>query len=102
MGAHLGMLSAAELADMVHGTVGRYSPYTVYLSGGDPEQLASACDGAALVQDEGSQLVARALTVVPVDGDIGLWLDLCAGPGGKTALGDDCGARVTAVKPAPR
>jgi 16S rRNA (cytosine967-C5)-methyltransferase len=63
-------------------------------------------DGAALVQDEGSQLVARALTLAPVDGDTGRWLDLCAGPGGKTALlaalGADSGARVTAVEPAPR
>ena len=32
------LLSAAELADTVHGTVGRYSPYAVYLPGGDPGQ----------------------------------------------------------------
>ena len=30
--------------------------------------------------------MARALTLAPVDGDAGRWLDLCAGPGGKTAL----------------
>ena len=53
----------------VDGTVGRYSPYAVYLSGGDPGQLAPVRDGSALVQDEGSQLVARALTLAPVDGD---------------------------------
>ena len=89
-----------------HGTVGRYSPYAVYLPGGDPGQLAAVRDGQALVQDEGSQLVARALTLAPVDGDTGRWLDLCAGPGGKTALlaalGAQSGARVTAVEPAPR
>ena len=34
-------LTAAELADTVHGTVGRYSPYAVYLPGGDPGQLAA-------------------------------------------------------------
>jgi len=39
-----------------------------------------------VVQDEGSQLVALALTRVPVDGDGHRWLDLCAGPGGKAAL----------------
>jgi 16S rRNA (cytosine967-C5)-methyltransferase len=89
----------------VHGTVGRYSPYAVYLGGGDPGQLAPVRAGQALVQDEGSQLVARALTLAPVEGDTGRWLDLCSGPGGKTALlaaiGVDSGARVTAVEPTP-
>jgi 16S rRNA (cytosine967-C5)-methyltransferase len=106
LAARPGVLTAAELADAVHGTVGRYSPYAVYLPGGDPGQLAPLRDGQALVQDEGSQLVARALTLAPVDGDTGRWLDLCAGPGGKTALlaalGLESGARVTAVEPAPR
>ena len=99
-----------ELGPEVHGTVGRYSPYAVYLPGGDPAQLAPVRDGRALVQDEGSQLVARALTLAPVDGDAGRWLDLCAGPGGKTALlaallvnqGAGPLARVTAVEPSPR
>ncbi|MGB3482658.1 MAG: transcription antitermination factor NusB, partial [Mycobacterium sp.] len=80
-------LSAAELAAEADGEVGRYSPYAVYLPGGDPGQLAAVRTGAALVQDEGSQLVAQALTRAPVSGtDGGRWLDLCAGPGGKTAL----------------
>ncbi|HET9892886.1 MAG TPA: rRNA cytosine-C5-methyltransferase, partial [Mycobacterium sp.] len=85
-------------------------PYAVYLAGGDPGRLAPVRDGVALVQDEGSQLVARALTLAPVDGDSGRWLDLCAGPGGKTALLASLGAqqhsesgfRLTAVEPAPR
>jgi 16S rRNA (cytosine967-C5)-methyltransferase len=111
LAARPGALSAAELAaklgPAVGGIVGRYSPYAVYLPGGDPGQLAPVRDGQALVQDEGSQLVARALTLAPVDGDRGRWLDLCAGPGGKTALlaglGVAAGARVTAVEPsAPR
>jgi 16S rRNA (cytosine967-C5)-methyltransferase len=106
LAARPGVLTAAELADAVGGTVGRYSPYAVYLPGGDPGRLAPVRDGAALVQDEGSQLVARALALAPVDGDTGRWLDLCAGPGGKTALlagiGAGSGARVTAVEPAPR
>jgi 16S rRNA (cytosine967-C5)-methyltransferase len=105
LAARPGVLTAAELADAVNGTVGRYSPYAVYLSGGDPGRLGPVRDGAALVQDEGSQLVARALTLAELDGpDTGRWLDLCAGPGGKTALlaamGKD--ARVTAIEPAPR
>ncbi|BBY08392.1 16S rRNA m5C967 methyltransferase [Mycobacterium noviomagense] len=103
LAARPGVLTAAELADAVGGSVGRYSPYAVYLPGGDPAQLPAVRDGHALVQDEGSQLVARALTLAPVSGDTGRWLDLCAGPGGKTALlaalGADRGARVTAVEP---
>lgn len=110
LAARAGALTAAELADAVGGTVGRYSPYAVYLAGGDPGRLAPVRDGVALVQDEGSQLVARALTLASVDGDGGRWLDLCAGPGGKTALLASLGVqqhpgsgfRLTAVEPAPR
>lgn len=110
LAARPGVLTAAELADAVGGTVGRHSPFAVYLAGGDPGRLSPVRDGLALVQDEGSQLVARALTLAPVDGDCGRWLDLCAGPGGKTALLASIGAqrfsgsqfRVTAVEPAPR
>lgn len=100
-------LTAAELAAATGGTVGRYSPYAVYLPGGDPGQIAAIRDGQAQVQDEGSQLVARALTLAELDGpDTGRWLDLCAGPGGKTALlasiGAASGARVVAVEPGER
>jgi 16S rRNA (cytosine967-C5)-methyltransferase len=107
LAARPGVLTVAELAGAVGGTVGRYSPYAVYLPGGDPGGLAPVRAGAALVQDEGSQLVAHALALAPVDGDTGRWLDLCAGPGGKTALlaalvADQAGGRVTAVEPSPR
>ena len=106
-----GVLTADDLAEQVGGTVGRYSPYAVYLHGGDPGGLQPVRDGVALVQDEGSQLVARALTLAELDGpDAGRWLDLCSGPGGKTALlaaiaaeGSTRGfgnAMVTAVEPA--
>ncbi|BBY83986.1 rRNA cytosine-C5-methyltransferase [Mycolicibacterium pulveris] len=109
LAARPGVLTADELAAQVGGTVGRYSPYAVYLPGGDPARLDAVRAGAALVQDEGSQLVARALMLAELDGpDTGRWLDLCAGPGGKTALlaalaaSSGAGARVTAVEPNPR
>jgi 16S rRNA (cytosine967-C5)-methyltransferase len=103
LAARPGALTAGELAEAVGGTAGRYSPYAVYLSGGDPGALAPVRDGRALVQDEGSQLVARALTLAPVGDDGGRWLDLCSGPGGKTAmLAALSPGRMTAVEPAPR
>ena len=50
-------------------------------------ELDAVREGLAVVQDEGSQLVALALTRAPLDGRRrGRWLDLCAGPGGKSVL----------------
>ncbi len=48
--------------------------------------MPAVAQGRAGVQDEGSQLVALALTGAEVVGRDRLWLDLCAGPGGKAAL----------------
>jgi 16S rRNA (cytosine967-C5)-methyltransferase len=62
----------------------RWSPYGFRLAGGDPAPLVAS--GQAAVQDEASQLAALALTRVGVTGRDGLWLDLCAGPGGKATL----------------
>ena len=105
LAARPGVLTAEDLARAVDGEVGRYSPYAVYLPGGDPGRLDALRDGAAQVQDEGSQLVARALTLAPVDGADEQWLDLCAGPGGKAAIlaavAAERGAHVTAVEPTP-
>ncbi|MHB1009772.1 MAG: RsmB/NOP family class I SAM-dependent RNA methyltransferase [Propionibacteriaceae bacterium] len=59
------------------------SPYGAVWTG-NPTDLEPVRDGRVGVQDEGSQLVALALSRVPAPA--GPWLDLCAGPGGKTAL----------------
>jgi len=74
-----GLAEVSELG----GEPARWSPYGAY-AGGDPGQLAAVDEGRAGVQDEGSQLVALALS--RVDAPDGWWLDLCAGPGGKSAL----------------
>jgi len=63
-----------------------YSPYGVVLEGGDPSAVPAVAEGRAGVQDEGSQLVALALAEAPLTGRDELWLDLCAGPGGKAGL----------------
>ena len=63
-----------------------YSPFGVVLDGGDPRGVPAVAEGRAGVQDEGSQLVARVLADAPLEGPDELWLDLCAGPGGKAAL----------------
>ncbi|WP_148614958.1 RsmB/NOP family class I SAM-dependent RNA methyltransferase [Nocardioides rubriscoriae] len=85
-----------------------YSPYGVTLDGGRPHAVPAVAEGRAGVQDEGSQLVAIALARADVgpepDADR-LWLDLCAGPGGKSALlaalAAERGARLLATERAP-
>jgi 16S rRNA (cytosine967-C5)-methyltransferase len=82
---------------------GRWSPYAFTLDSGNPADLIAS--GRAAVQDEASQLAAIALTRAPLtslatdtaaagagaaanaataNGE--RWLDLCAGPGGKSRL----------------
>lgn len=63
-----------------------FSPYGVVLEGGDPGAVPAVAQGRAGVQDEGSQLVALALAGAGLEGRDETWLDLCAGPGGKSAL----------------
>ena len=70
----------------------RWSPYGLRLAAGDPSPHVAS--GRAVVQDEASQLAALALTRVSLSpagnastpGQDSLWLDLCAGPGGKARL----------------
>ncbi len=74
-----GLAEVAELG----GRPARWSPYGAYREG-DPAGLPAVAEGRAGVQDEGSQLVALALA--RAEAPAGEWLDLCAGPGGKSAL----------------
>lgn len=63
-----------------------YSPFAFTMGGGDPDALIRRTDGRVRVQDEGSQLAALTLSRArPIEAGE-RWLDLCAGPGGKTAL----------------
>jgi 16S rRNA (cytosine967-C5)-methyltransferase len=75
----------AEASDLVRAGAqpGLYSPFGARWRG-DPAELAPVRDGQVGVQDEGSQLVTWALT--RASARPGWWLDLCAGPGGKSAL----------------
>ncbi|MGY1746007.1 RsmB/NOP family class I SAM-dependent RNA methyltransferase [Blastococcus sp. SYSU D00695] len=94
----------AQLAEESGGQPGRWSPYAVRLGGGDPGRLPSVRSGAAAVQDEGSQLAALLLARAPLDGPDAAWLDMCAGPGGKSGLlaaVRPAGVRLTAADRAP-
>lgn len=65
------------------------SPLGLELSSGDPARVAAVLDvpaGSIRVQDQGSQLAALALSRVRAVRAGERWLDLCAGPGGKTAV----------------
>ncbi len=97
--ARPGLLDPADLADEAQDILdtrvapGEISPLAVLLESGDPAALPSVRSGYAGAQDEGSQLVALATAAVPVVPAPGiahdpdrLWLDLCAGPGGKAAV----------------
>jgi 16S rRNA (cytosine967-C5)-methyltransferase len=81
-----GGMDRNDLIRQSGGTPGPWSPYAVRLAGGEPGQLIAVRSGQAAVQDEGSQLCALALANAPIAGRDERWLDLCAGPGGKTAL----------------
>lgn len=107
--AQPGLISREELLDQVtaagmQGSPGHLTPWSVILTGGDPASLPAVRARQARVQDEGSQAVAAQLVDSAPVAAGEHWLDLCAGPGGKTALlaalgGDD--VTVTAVESVP-
>lgn len=80
-----GRSTVEELVD-AGAAAGRWARTAATLPGGDPARVPAVGDGRARVQDEGSQLVTLALAAVEVPGQDDRWLDLCAGPGGKTML----------------
>lgn len=103
--ARPGLASVAELVGDGdgHAEASAVSPLGVVLDSGDPGALAAVREGRAAVQDPGSQLVALALAAVPVDSSVpSRWLDLCAGPGGKSgvlaALAHRDGTQFTAIE----
>lgn len=84
-----GLAQAADLAAEGAGLgarQARWSPFGVYLDHGDPGSLAAVAERRAGAQDEASQLAALALARAEVSGPEEIWLDLCAGPGGKARL----------------
>jgi 16S rRNA (cytosine967-C5)-methyltransferase len=83
--ARPGLATVEELVEG-GGTPSTQSPYAVELGSGDPASVPAVAAGRAGVQDEGSQLVALALSRAELEGRDELWLDMCAGPGGKSAL----------------
>lgn len=84
--ARPGRMTPAELLDLPEVEPGRWSPLAATVIEGAPDALACVRDGRAGVQDEGSQLVALALSRAQLEGPDAAWLDACAGPGGKAAL----------------
>jgi 16S rRNA (cytosine967-C5)-methyltransferase len=87
-----GLLSREELLEESGGEPTEFSPWGVSKSG-DPGKLASIRSGNAGVQDEGSQLCVlaayRAWQAKQEQTESlreNAWLDMCAGPGGKSAL----------------
>lgn len=94
---------------------GLLAPGSAYYSGGDVGRLPGVPAGVLRVQDTGSQLVTLALAAVDLGAERAKgaerangaerWLDLCAGPGGKSALlsalGQASGVHLTAVEPVP-
>ena len=93
--------------------LGLWSPYAIRVHGVNPESLAAVRAGQVGVEDEGSQLAALALAEAPLepltvqanesDDADSHWLDMCAGPGGKTvllgAIAANRGAQLTANEP---
>ena len=78
-----GFCSVSELEE--YGEAGEASPLGVELNI-NPGNVPLIQKGFARVQDQGSQLAVLALANAELATEDTLWLDVCAGPGGKAAL----------------
>ncbi len=74
-----------------------HSPFGFLSGGGSLSEVEGLSQGAVRVQDEGSQLAALVLANAGPIRTSERWLDLCAGPGGKTALLAALGSRAGVV-----
>lgn len=85
--ARPGLSTVAELVADADAHPSGTSPIGVQLRSGDPAAITAVAEGRAAVQDEGSQLLALAVASpdLPTVGTE-RWLDLCAGPGGKSGV----------------
>ncbi len=84
--ARVSLVRLSGTSDIPHTQPGAYSPRAMTLRGGDPHDIAAVERGEVRIQDEGSQLAALALTRCRPIQSNERWLDMCAGPGGKTAF----------------
>ena len=100
--ARPGRITVDELLEMDDVAPAMLSPLAGVLLKGAPGDLPEVRSGVIGVQDEGSQLVALALTRAEVARSETAWLDMCAGPGGKAAILEgialERGAQLTAVE----
>jgi 16S rRNA (cytosine967-C5)-methyltransferase len=80
------VLLPGKNADVEQFVAGQASPIGYVLREGDPGKLPQVRDGMMRVQDQGSQLSALLLSRARRVEAGELWLDLCAGPGGKAAV----------------
>jgi 16S rRNA (cytosine967-C5)-methyltransferase len=82
-----------------------YSPIGVFAAAGSPGADSRVRSGTARVQDEGSQLAALILTDMSTLQEGERLLDMCSGPGGKSAVlaarATEHSAHLTAVEKAP-
>jgi len=82
----------AEAPPRAEVSAGHLVPTALRVKGADPGLFPAVKAGRAGIQDEGSQAVTLAFAAAEVAPDLSgqhpdaTWLDMCAGPGGKTAL----------------
>lgn len=63
-----------------------YSPIGMRMRAGNPGRIREVRSGAVAVQDEGSQIMGLIAANTALEGRDERWLDMCAGPGGKSGI----------------